>query len=183
MPLVNDEHRCGVLDRSESDSKFRGFPFHPVFSLVMGPGNSNVRDRPSYPSFSRDLRNCPWTDGRGNQELYASAVEMWSSYDDFLADSNSNKISNNIRGLTLRAQLCDRAIDLCRSIPNEDLLTKDGADKIVAALYKSGPLSAVSHLFHDFSFLLETKCSNTESFKNFESRFSAQMFRYNAHGI
>ena len=58
----------------------------------------------------------------------------------------------------------------------------DGADKIVAALYKRDPLSAVSHLFNDFSSLLETKRGKNESYKNFESRFSAQMSRYNAHG-
>lgn len=35
--------------------------------------------------------------------------------------------------------------------------------------------------YHNFLSLLETKYSKTESFKNFESRFSAQMSRYNAH--
>lgn len=43
-------------------------------------------------------------------------------------------------------------------------------------------MSAVSHLFDDFSTLLDTKRHGTELFKNFESSFAAQMARYNAHG-
>ena len=147
----------------------------------MGPGN-NARDRPSHFKFSWDMRNCPWTDGRGNQEPYATAVTMWSFYHDTLPNSNSKKIPKNLRCLTLRAQLFDRAVDLCRSIPLEDLQSNDGQDKIVQALYKRDPLSAVSHLFDDFSSLLNTKRERTESFKNFEGRFAAQMARYNAHG-
>lgn len=84
---------------------------------------------------------------------------------------NMNKIPKILRGLTLRAQLYDRAVDFCCSIPKEDLLREHGVEKIAAALYKSNPLSAVLRFFDDFSSLIETKRGKIESFKNSEPRF------------
>lgn len=68
----------------------------------------------THPFFSRGMRNCIWADSKGKQELYAIAVSMWSLYPNFPPDANSNKIPKNRRGMTLRAQRYDRAVDLCR---------------------------------------------------------------------
>lgn len=107
---------------------------------------------------------------------------MWSTYHGALSDSNSNKKPKKRHGLTLHAQVFNHADHLCRSIPLETRQSNDGQDAIVKASCKHDRLSAASYLFDDFSSLLETKRDQNESFKIFESRFSAQMSRYNGHG-
>lgn len=131
-------------------------PIHTTALLVTGPAN-NALAPPSYPRLSWDRCNCPWTDGRGDQEPYATAVKVWSSYHEALSDANSNKISKTFRGYTLRAQLFDRAVYLCLLIPLEILQSEDGEDAIVKCLYEGDPLSAVLHLTDDFSSLLDTR--------------------------
>lgn len=95
---------------------------------------------------------------------------------------NSNKIPKKLSSITLHAQPVDRAVDLCRSILLEAVLSEDGADVTVKALYKPDHSSAVSHLLYEFPTLLNNKRERNESFKHFESRFAAQIVRYNAHG-
>ena len=60
----------------------------------MGPGNA-----PSRPNFHWDLRNPPWTDGRGPQEQYFNAVKLWKQFHDQLPEGNSNKIPSRLQGL------------------------------------------------------------------------------------
>ena len=146
----------------------------------MGPESSNRL--PSRPRFSWDVRAVPWTDGRGNQEQYAEAVSLWEAFQDTLADSNSNKVPKGARGIMLQSQLYGRARDLCKAIPDEMIRSDDGADAIVEALYRRDPLAVVSDVFQDFLSLINTKRHPNESFKNFESRFQAQVSRLNAHG-
>lgn len=83
-----------------------------------------------------ELRNCPWTDGKGSQEKYAESIHLWSLYHDKLHAGNSNAITKTLRGLTLKAPLFDRAADLCRDVPETVLLSDTGADATVKALYK-----------------------------------------------
>lgn len=71
----------------------------------MGPGNTSRYDLPSCPRFAWDMRNCPWTDGKGNKEQYVLSVNRWSKYHDVLTDVNGNKTPVALRGLTLQAQL------------------------------------------------------------------------------
>lgn len=146
----------------------------------MGPESSN--NLPSRPRFSWDIRTVPWTDGRGNQEQYAEAVSLWEAFQDTLADSNSNKVAKAARGIMLQSQLYGRARDLCKAIPDSTIRSDQGAEAIVQALYKRDPLAVVSDVFQDFLTLMNTKRNHTESFKNFESRFQAQVSRLNAHG-
>ena len=75
-----------------------------------------------------------------------------------------------------------RARDLCNAIPEEVIRSKEGADAIVTALYKRDPLAVESDVFQDFLTLMNTKRNHSGSFKNFESRFQAQVSRLNAHG-
>lgn len=103
-------------------------------------------------------------------------------YHGSLPNANSNKNPKKPRRLTLRAQLFDRAVDFFRSIPLGVLQSDNSQDEIIKALYKRDPLSAASHRFADFSSLRHTRREGTESFKNVESRFAAQMCRLNAHG-
>lgn len=135
------------------------------FFLFTGPDNVYRTDRPQHSRFTWDLRNCPRTNGRGNQEPYATAVRRWCSYNDALTDGNQNKIPKNLRGLTLHAQLYDRAFDLRPSIPDEIPLSNAGVDAVVNNLYKREALSIVNALFEDFSTLLSTKRGNNELFK------------------
>jgi len=95
----------------------------------MGPGNYQTPGLPSRPKFAWDTKNCPWTDGTGNQEIYASAVAKWSLFHDKLADNNSNKIAANCRGIVLEANLYGRAKDICRFLTHDQLTANDGAQK------------------------------------------------------
>lgn len=84
--------------------------------------------------------------------------------------------------MALHARLYDRAVDLLCSVTNDILPSESGVDSIVNVLHKIDGLSVLNDLFEDFSLLVNTKRGGTESFKNFEMRFSAQVSRYNAQG-
>lgn len=75
-----------------------------------------------------------------------------------------------------------RAVDFSRDIDDADIASEGGVDKICKALQKKDALSVVSSLYKAFNKLLDRKSSTNESFKNFESRFSAQVSRYRSHG-
>ena len=144
----------------------------------MGPApNSGL---PSRPKFSWDAKSAPWTDGKGDQEQYNESVTLWNAFHDVLPDSNSNKIPEKLRAICLKSQLFGRAKDLCSGITNEELLGDDGVKKITEAIYQRDALSVVSEAFRAFNLLWNTRRSNTESMKNFESRFSAQVAKFNS---
>ena len=123
----------------------------------MGSSSTARSDLPSRPKFKWDMRSCPWTDGKGNQEQYVLQVRRWSKYHDALPDNNSNKIPSELRGLTLQAQLFDRAIDLCRGISDDVIASETAVDEICKALHKRDAISVVSCLFEDFEKLLQFK--------------------------
>ena len=112
----------------------------------MGPANgmSHIAHLPHRPKFSWDTKNCPWTDGVGNQEPYAHAVKQWSLFHDGLADNNSNKINKQLRGIVLEGNLYGRAKDLAKSISPTKLSSERGADLIVSTIHQRDPLSVVS---------------------------------------
>lgn len=58
---------------------------------------------------------------------------------------------------------------------------QEGADAIVNALHKREALALVSDVLEDFLLLLNTKWSQNESFKNFESRFEVQVSKFHSH--
>lgn len=62
------------------------------------------------------------------------------------------------------------------------LISDVDAKAIFAALYKFKPLSVVTDFFDDYTTLMNTRCGNNESFKIFESRFSAAVSCYCARG-
>ena len=148
----------------------------------MGPDTRTNPSLPSRPKFSWDTRNPPWTDGRGNQEEYARAVTQWATFQDGLPDSNSNKIGIPLRGICLIAQLFGRAKDLCMGLTAEQLASSDGVKLIVSTIYQRDPISVVSEVYKDFNDLVFTRRGQNEAFKNFESRYAAQLSNFNANG-
>ena len=87
-----------------------------------------------------------------------------------------------MRGFCLQAQLTGRAFDLCREITDDELSAEIGYQKIVDAIFKRDPLSVVTETYQTFNDLLNVRRSSNESFRNYESRFSAQVAKFNAHG-
>ncbi len=80
----------------------------------MGPSSA----LPTRPKNAWNARDAPWTDGRGNTELYHASVLQWCRYHDLLPDDNSLKLPKNVRGLILQGQLYGRAVDLAAVIPH-----------------------------------------------------------------
>lgn len=146
----------------------------------MGPAQESSSRVPSRPKFSWDIKNVPWTDGKGCQEDYSKAVHLWNKFHDRLPDSNSNKIPKELRGIMLQSQLYGRARDLCMTISDSDIQSNNGSKVVVYAIYKREARSVVSDVYQNFMSLLNTPRGSTETFKNFESRFDAQISKLNA---
>ncbi len=102
----------------------------------MGPGAPQL---PSRPKFSWDIQSVPWTDGKGDQEPYASSVSLWKAFHDKLPDNNASKIPSALQGIMLQSQLYGRALDLSKKIPDEIIQSEGGVDAIVKAAYKREP--------------------------------------------
>lgn len=144
----------------------------------MGPAPQN--HLPFRPLFSWDSKTAPWTDGKGDQEGYFKSVKLWNAFNDALPDNNSTKIPTRLRALCLKSQLFGRAADLCSGIDDESLTTTEGVKLIVDCIYQRDALSVVSEAFRAFNALLNTRRGDTENMKNFQSRFSAQVAKFNA---
>ena len=138
------------------------------------------RNVPSRPKFSWDMKNAPWTDGRGNQERFFTAVQQWCLFHSKLPDSNSNKIPASLQGMMLQSQLFGRARDICLKMSSDDILAPDGAIKIAKAIHKSDPLAIVNDAFRKFQDLLSVSRGHNELMINFENRFDASLSRLNA---
>lgn len=139
-----------------------------------GPSTSRY-NRPSHPKFSSDMRTCRWTDSRGDHEPYVSAVRRWCEYYYFFHVNNWNSKLPELHGLTLHAQLYDRAATLRQPIPGEIIGFIKGFDAIIDAFYKHDSQFILSSLYCDFSSFFATKRGSTETFQNFESRFCASV--------
>ena len=135
---------------------------------------------PSRPKFHWDVRNPPWTDGKGSQDQYFRAVKLWKNFHDKLPENNSNKIPKSLQGIILQSQLYDRAVDLVKKLTPDEIESEDGALKVALAIHKQDVLSIVTETFHNFLDLLKTKQAESDSFKNFETRFDAQICKLNA---
>ena len=145
-----------------------------AFIFVMGP------DVPSRPKFSWDVGNVPWADGKGDQDQYKNSVLLWKAFHDRLPEANSNKIPGELQGIALQSQLYGRALDLSKKIPSTTIQSIEGASQIVKAVYKRDPLAVIRDVDQTFQQVMSTKRGLNESFKNFESRFEAQVSKYNS---
>lgn len=80
----------------------------------------------------------------------------------------------------LQSNLFDRAQDLVKKVTEEEPMSEDGALKVASAIFKRDVLSIVTDTFQRFLDVLKTKQGETETFRNFETRFEAQVCRLNA---
>lgn len=152
----------------------------------MGSNNgSSSNDRsvylPSRPKYSWDVRNVPWTDGRGDQAGYARSVKLWRKFHAHLPANKSNQIPAELEGIMLQSQLYGRAQDLVKAVTEEDIESEDGTDAIVKALNKRDLLAVSKEVYGGFLGLVNTRRGEKEGFANFESRFQAQVAKLNSH--
>lgn len=78
------------------------------------------------------------------------------------------------------SQLYGRAIDLAKRLSSEEIESEEGARNVANAVHKKDVLSVETDNFHRFLDVLRTKLGENESYKNFETRFDAQVYRLNA---
>lgn len=151
-----------------------------LFSAV-GPAIHTRFDRPSYPRFSWNTRNCPCTGGKRSQESYALSVQKLFLDHDVMPINNVNRVPKEIQSSTLLTQLYDRTIDSCRSTPDVIIKSHRGSKEMVGALIKCVPLLVISAIYDDFSSVLQTARGSCETFNNFEIRFAALVVKYSVH--
>lgn len=108
------------------------------------------------------------------------AVRLWKRFHDKLPESNGNKIPASLQGFVLQSQLYGRAVDLVKKLSADEIEAEDGALKVASAMFKQDVLSIVTDTFHRFLEVLRTKQGDSESYKNYEMRFAAQVCRLNA---
>lgn len=144
----------------------------------MGPAlTSNL---PSRPKFFWDAKSPPWTDGKGDQEEYRDSVKLWQTFHNALPDSNSNMIPTALQAVCLKSQLYGRAKDLCSGISEAELVAEGAVDLLVGEIYQKDALTVVSEAYRAFNQLWNTRRGTNETMKNFESRFSAQVAKFNS---
>ena len=142
-------------------------------------GFDNGTTVPSRPRCTWDMKTPPWTDGKGSADQYIKAVKLWKEFHDALPANNANKIAPTLQGIILKSQLFGRAQDIGEKVKDEDLKGDDGAIKLASAVFKIDALSQVSRMSEEFANLLSTTRSENEKLKAFESRFEAQVCRFN----
>lgn len=148
----------------------------------MGPDSSSVVIVLPRPDVYRDLTFVPWTDGQSNQQEYAKAVRRGSAFPDKLVDGNWDKTGKAKRGMLLQANLYGRATDVCDGLYDFNVVSQSRDAPFVSTIYKNVPLSVVAGIFLELQNPLSLHCVSTESFLDYELRFSEQMARQNALG-
>lgn len=109
------------------------------------------------------------------------SVKLLEKFNDKLPSANSNKLFADLRGICLKSLLFDRAFELCSGIPVDMIESEGTVAAIFSSVHKRDALTAVCEMHQDFSNLLTIQHKNSESFKNLEARFAAQVAKYNAH--
>ena len=67
-------------------------------------------------------------------------------------------------------------------LTSDQLSSNEGVSLIVSKIYQRDAISVVSEVYRDFNDLVQTRRGQTESYKNFESRFSAQLSKFDSNG-
>lgn len=93
----------------------------------------------SRPRFSWDGKSFPWTDSKADQLEYDKDVKKWGAFHDNLQDAHSNKISKINCGIVLQSHLFDRAKDLCDSLDDYIIASKESVQLIFNTVYKKIP--------------------------------------------
>lgn len=119
----------------------------------------------------------PWTDEQGDQQEFAEAGRQWRAFHKKLPNSSKTVTVN--QGIVVQSHLYGHAQNICKSIPESTINIKDGVDATVNAVHQRDPLMVVSTVYYELIRLMFTRQIANESFHDFESRFSAQMSRFN----
>lgn len=86
------------------------------------------------------------------------------------------------RGIVLQRLLYGRAKDLCGSLDVDISASEEGVQLIVNTVYKKDLLLVLRCVCNELQKLLSIHGGDTESFNNVESRFEAQLSKFNALG-
>lgn len=127
------------------------------------------------------METVAWTDGRDVQEKFAEAVKRWCEFHDNLHDKNSKKITKSNRGIVLLSHLYGIAGDVRKLIDDDNINSLDEFLAIVNAIHKRDPPTVVSSFCSELITLHNKNISHGESFRNFESRFNAQLSGFNSN--
>lgn len=92
----------------------------------------------------------------------------------------SNKITTVNQGIVLQSHLYDLPPNLCRTISDDVIKSKEGVEAIVNAFYKHDPLTIVAMAYSELIHLTCTKRNAHESFRNLKPQFDAHMSRFTA---
>lgn len=98
-----------------------------------------------------------------------------------LPASNRNNRHIRLRGILLKSQLYGRAKVLCANISPSVISSDKGAHIIVAAVQKQDALFVVLEMYHNLFDLLHRKRRPPEMFRSNQTRFLAQMSKFNSH--
>lgn len=96
-----------------------------------------------------DIWITSWKDGVDNQETYARHVEQGIMIHDIVPGTNSNKMSNDLSGSCLQAELCGCVRDICEVLTNGRISRDDAPALICFLIYQRYLFSAVSDVLKD----------------------------------
>lgn len=82
-----------------------------------------------------------------------------------------------LRALCIKSKRYVRASDLCVGIFDQTIKYA-AAVNVVDEINQRDTLSVVSEVFHDLNDFLSTSRGSTEGFRNYESRFEAQLAKF-----
>lgn len=88
----------------------------------MGPEDLSTR-----PKVLWDIRKALWTDLKGSQEGYFSAIKQLKNFHARFSIGNSDKILSKLQGIVLLFQIYGTAIDLCKKVSENEANSENGA--------------------------------------------------------
>lgn len=109
-------------------------------------------------------------------------MRLWEQFHDKLPLNNSNGITSDLCGIFLKSKLYGLALHFPKGIPDDVIASDKGVAAIVSTFYKCDAFSVVNEVYKYFTDLLSVLRHVSESFKNFEALFSAQVSNLSAHG-
>lgn len=141
-----------------------------------------MQSLPARHRFTKDVKNVPWTGGKGDQTIYDQAVSHWYSFQNNLSDDNRDRIDSKNRGFALLAHLFGHAAEIFCTNTSDIVAAEDGTQLIVETIHEQNKLSVVSNICNTPQSLIRTVRRNGVSFRLFEGRFNERLHCFNAVG-
>lgn len=116
---------------------------------------------------------------QGDPKEFTEVVENWCTFYNSLLDCNSNKRTKPNHSIFLQFNRYAHEKAFCGAKHKNRLRTEARTTAIAAATDTLNLLTVVSNVQITLNILLSTNRTSHESFKNIESRFVAQLFRFN----